>query len=174
MKRVFGVVFFAIFSTGCSTPTPAPSYGRQTPVYAPPPPLLSARLQDTGHTDQRAYFGIAVTTCVSEKAEMTPYVSYVTSNSPAQTAGIELLDRVISVAGISVQNGQDVAQIAATFPPSNAASFVIKRNGKVEEKIVITVPFKPKPKKNDCTKSLKADQIFCKALGLRYAYDSNC
>jgi regulator of sigma E protease len=69
-------------------------------------------------------------------------VGWVPANTPAEKAGIEIGDKIVSVDGVQNPNWEQV-DVKAALSPNQPLKFGIERDGKVMEKVLVPEPFGP-------------------------------
>ena len=69
-------------------------------------------------------------------------VGWVPANTPAERAGIQKGDKIVSVDGIENPNWEQV-DVKAALSPNQPLKFGIERDGKVTEKVMVPEPFGP-------------------------------
>lgn len=76
-------------------------------------------------TSNKAFLGVA-----SEKTDSGLEVTEVSKNSPAEKAGIQVKDIIVSVDGRVVVNSQDLYETIGKYNPNDLVKIEIQRNGK--------------------------------------------
>jgi serine protease Do len=80
-----------------------------------------------GDTIETAFLGVSVGNV--ESGQAGALIAEVTPGSPADEAGIEVDDLVISIDGVEVQGGSDLAAQVQTHRPGTAVDLVVVRDG---------------------------------------------
>jgi len=108
-------------------------------------PVAEASLQPPsldGVAQKRVWVGI--------RLAKTPTITQVVSGSPAEHAGLQVGDEVISVAGHSVATGDEVALRTRALPLGKKADVVVRRDGRE-----LTIAVEPEPRPDRTVDSLR-------------------
>jgi len=72
----------------------------------------------------------------------TPVVGFVSPNTPAEKAGIQVGDKIVRVDNIENPNWEQL-EVKEALSPNQPLRFGIERNGKVTEQVLVPEPFGP-------------------------------